>query len=312
MGLLPTVVGVDGSSASLDAVRWAVLDAELHNSGLIVVSSVPWPSGLTGIRILPEPATAQWRGETRRILDEALTAAERAMTGARTIGVDACLSDRPAVSTLLELSATSRMIVIGTSGLGGTDRRTLGSISYALSTHAHCPVTVVRAWPDDDRVQAADAVVVGVDGTMASDAAVALAFEEAAVRRAPLTAVHAWSDADLSIGIPVHGLEWPLNKAPTEDALTRILDEYSHQYPSVSVRRVVVRDRPVHALLDHAQGAQLLVVGSHGRGGFSGMMLGSASRSVLGRANCPVVIVPSSGRFIAREDSQVASAPSSR
>ncbi|WP_186629918.1 universal stress protein [Rhodococcus sp. BP22] len=304
MGLLPTVVGVDGSSASLDAVRWAVLDAELHNSDLTVVSSVPLPGGLTGIRILPEPATAQLRGETRRILDEALTAAERATTGARTIGIDACLSDRPAVSTLLELSATSRMIVIGTSGLGGTDRRTLGSISFALSTHAHCPVTIVRAWPDDDRVQAADAVVVGVDGTMASDAAVALAFEEAAVRRAPLTAVHAWSDADLSIGIPVRGLEWPMNKPPTEDALTRILDKYSRQYPSVSVRRVVVRDRPVHALLDHAQGAQLLVVGSHGRGGFSGMMLGSTSRSVLGRAFCPVAIVPSTGRSVARAETR--------
>ncbi len=306
---LPTVVGVDGSSASLNAVRWAALDAELHNSGLVIVSSVPLPRALTGFRTLPEPATEQFRRDTKRILDEAFTVAGRA---ARPISIETHLSDRPAVSTLLEHSTTSRMVVIGSNGLGGTDRRSLGSISFALSTHAHCPVTVVRAWPDDHRVQAANTIVVGVDGTMASDAAVALAFEEAAGRKAPLTAVHAWSDADLSIGIPVHGLEWPLNKPPTEDALTRILDEYSHQYPSVSVRRVVVRDRPVHALLDHAQGAQLLVVGSHGRGGFSGMMLGSASRSVLGRAICPVVIVPSSGRFIAREDSQVASTPSNR
>lgn len=306
---LPTVVGVDGSSASLDAVRWAALDAELHNSGLVIVSSVPVPRALTGFRTLPEPATEQFRRDTKRILDEALTVAGRA---ARPISIETHLSDRPAVSTLLEYSTTSRMVVIGSNGLGGTDRRSLGSISFALSTHAHCPVTVVRAWPTDHRLQAANTIVVGVDGTKASEAAVALAFEEAAERKAPLTAVHAWSDADLSIGIPVRGLEWPMNKPSTEDVLTRILDEYSQRHPSVTVRRAVVKDRPVHALLDHAQGAQLLVVGSHGRGGFSGMMLGSASRSVLGRASCPVVIVPSAGRFSAPVDSYVASDHSHR
>lgn len=306
---LSTVVGVDGSSASLDAVRWAVLDAELHSSGLVIVSSVPLPRALTGFGRLPEPATKQFRRDTKRILDEALTVAGRA---GRPIGIETHLSDRPAVITLLEYSTTSRMVVIGSNGLGGTDRRSLGSISFALSTHAHCPVTVVRAWPDDHRVQAANTIVVGVDGTKASEDAVALAFDEAAQRKAPLTAVHAWSDADLSIGIPVRGLEWPMNKPSTEDALTRILDEYSQRDPLVTLRRVVVKDRPVHALLDHAQGAQLVVVGTHGRGGFNGMTLGSASRSVLGRASCPVMIVPSAGRFFALADPAISKAAPSR
>ncbi|MDJ0394821.1 universal stress protein [Rhodococcus sp. G-MC3] len=298
MGSLPTVVGVDGSSASLDAVRWAVLDAGLHNSDLTIVSSLPLPAALTGFEVLSEPTITQLRVETERILDEAN--AEAVAIAAQPIAVEVCLSERPAAITLLELARTSRMVVIGTNGLGGTDRRSLGSISFALSTHAHCPVTVVREWTDRRRIPASNPIVVGIDGTKASAAALDSAFEEADMRGAPLTAIHAWSDADLSIGIPVHGLEWPVNRPATEDALTQILNEYSLHYPSVSVRRVVVKDRPLHALLDHAQGAQLLVVGSHGRGGFSGMMLGSTGRSVLGRANCPVMIVPSSARFAPR------------
>ncbi|MGF0311958.1 universal stress protein [Rhodococcus sp. IEGM1428] len=296
MGSFPTVVGVDGSAAALDAVRWAVLDARLHLSDVLLVSAISLPKALTGVGILPEPVVQQSRSEIRSILDEAVELATREST---TVSVDTVSSENPAVATLLDLSATARMVVIATRGIGGAEQRSLGSIGFAVTTHARCAVTVVRGWSGDG-VDATHPVVVGVDGTKASAAAVALAFDEASARSAPLTAVHSWSDADLSVGFPIRGLEWPENRPAADGQLARMLEPHTRRYPTVQVRTVVVKDRPVHALLDHAQGAQLVVVGSHGRGGYAEMMLGSTSRSLLARAHCPVTVVPSPGRRLAR------------
>ncbi|WP_162248366.1 universal stress protein [Rhodococcus sp. Leaf278] len=297
MGSLPTVVGVDGSAAALDAVRWAVLDARLHLSDLLVVSAMSLPEVLTGLGVLPDAVVHQARSETDRILDEARATASRGTTA---VTIDTVSSEQSPVSTLLELSATARMVVIATRGLGGTEQRSLGSIGFAVTTHARCPVTVVRGWSGDSSVDhVIHPVVVGVDGTKASAAAVTSAFEEADVRSASLTAVHAWSDADLSIGFPIRGLEWPDNRRAAADHLARLLEPHTQRHPTVSVRPVVVKDKPVQALLDHAQGAQLVMIGSHGRGGYAEMMLGSTSRSVLTRAHCPVTVVPSPGRIAA-------------
>ncbi|OZC81191.1 hypothetical protein CH274_10090 [Rhodococcus sp. 06-418-5] len=293
MGRSHTVVGVDGSAASLDAVRWAVLDAELHGFDLTIVSAVP--TVLTGLDALPERTSAHLRFETNRILDEAMSIARPTGSAVSTIAVDVVLSDRPAAAALLEMSETSRMVVIGTRGLGAAQRTSLGSVSVALSTHAHCPVTVVHAWPMSGYT-GFEAVVVGVDGTSAAMAAVERAFEEAEVRSAPLTALHAWADSDLSIGMSVPGLDWADHRPEADGVLARAVDDCARRHPTVALRQVAVRDRPVHALLDHAQSAQLVVLGSHGRGGFAGMMLGSTSRSVMARASCPVTVVPSAAR----------------
>lgn len=296
MGPLPTIVGVDGSAAALDAVRWAALDARLHLSDLLVVSAMSLPKVLTGLGVLPDTVVHQARSETDRILNEARETATR---GTATVTVDTVSSEASAVSTLLELSETARMVVIATRGLSGTEQRSLGSIGFAVTTHARCPVTVVRGWTDGGLDHAIQPVVVGVDGTKASAAAMTSAFEEADVRSAPLTAVHSWSDTDLSIGFPIRGMEWPDNRRAAADHLARLLEPHTRLHPTVSVRSVVVKDKPVQALLDHAQGAQLVVIGSHGRGGYAEMMLGSTSRSVLTRAHCPVTVVPSPGRLAA-------------
>ncbi|WP_128646894.1 universal stress protein, partial [Rhodococcus sp. BS-15] len=243
----------------------------------------------------PEPIVAQSKSEIRTILDEALAVTARASATSGEITIDTVSSENSAVATLLELSTTARMVVLATRGLGGAEQRSLGSIVFAVTTHARCPVTVVRGWSGDD-VDTTHPVVVGVDGTRASAAATALAFEEAFVRSAPLTAVHSWSDTDLSVGLPIRGLEWPANRPAAADQLARMLEPHTRRYPTVSVRTAVVKDRPVQALLDHAQGAQLLVIGSHGRGGFPGMMLGSTSRTVIARASCSVTVVPDAAR----------------
>ncbi|QII07979.1 universal stress protein [Rhodococcoides fascians A25f] len=300
MGSHPTVVGVDGSAAALDAVRWAVAYARFHSSDLLLVSAISLPRALTGVGILPDSVVEQSRSEIREILDEAAALAVRDSATHGAITVDTVSAEDSAATTLLELSKNSRMIVVATRGLGGTEQRSLGSIGFALTTHARCPVTVVRGWSAGNVDHATLPVVVGVDGTEASAAALALAFEEADVRSVPLTAVHSWSDADLSVGYPIRGLDWPANRPAAAGQLARILEPNTHRHPSVSVHTVVAKDRPVHAVLDHAQGAQLVVMGSHGRGGYGEMMLGSTSRSVLAHARCPVAVVPSPARRLSR------------
>ena len=136
-------------------------------------------------------------------------------------------------------------------------------------------------------------VVVGVDGSPASETAIALAFDAAASRGCDLVAVHAWTDTVIPYGPGIgyaQALNWP---ALTEQAGTVLADSlagWHEKYPAVTVRRVAARDRPASALLDAARDAQLLVVGSRGRGGFTGLTLGSVSQALIHHAPCPVLI----------------------
>lgn len=130
-------------------------------------------------------------------------------------------------------------------------------------------------------------VVVGIDGSPASEAATALAFEEASRRGVELIALHAWSD-NLIIELP--GNEWESAHPKAAEALAERLAGWQERYPDVSVRRVVVPDRPARRLIKHSQDAQLVVVGSRGRGGFTGMLLGSVSAAVAEAAHSPVIV----------------------
>ena len=133
-------------------------------------------------------------------------------------------------------------------------------------------------------------VVVGVDGSPVSERALAFAFDEAALRGAPLVAVHTWLDL---VADPVVGLltDWAAVEAEEQVVLGERLAGWARKHPDVPVRRVVRRDGPTHALLTEAEGAQLVVVGSRGRGGFAGLLLGSVSHAVLHRSPCPVAVV---------------------
>lgn len=110
-------------------------------------------------------------------------------------------------------------------------------------------------------------------------------------RGAPLVAVHAWSDLP---GTTVWELttDWRAVQAQESAALDRWLADGQARWPDVRVERVVVRDNPVHVLLDHARAAQLVVIGSRGRGGFRGLLPGSTSQALIHHATCPVAVVP--------------------
>ena len=130
-------------------------------------------------------------------------------------------------------------------------------------------------------------VVVGIDGSPASESATAIAFDEASRRGVELVAVHAWSDYAVS---ELPGIEWSDLQKQAEETLAERLAGWQERYPDVTVRRVVVLDRPAHQLLEQSESAQLTVVGSHGRGGFAGMLLGSVSSAVAESARMPVIV----------------------
>ena len=130
-------------------------------------------------------------------------------------------------------------------------------------------------------------VVVGIDGSPASESATAIAFEEASRRGVELVAVHAWSDFAVA---ELPGVEWSDVQTQAEEALAERLAGWQERYPDVRVRRVVVLDRPARQLLERSESAQLTVVGSHGRGGFAGMLLGSVSAAVAESARMPVIV----------------------
>ena len=196
-----------------------------------------------------------------------------------------------AAPVLRKLSEQACLIVVGSRGLGGFTGLIAGSVAVALAAHAHCPVVVVRGKePDPDAP-----IVVGVDGSEASEAAVALAFDEAAVRRCGLVAVHSWSDIAFPY-IPEPGWPVPIDWGPViareNELLSERLAGWQEKYPDVAVEQIVAQDRPARALLDAARDrdARLIVVGSRGRGGFTGLALGSVSQAMIHHATCPVLI----------------------
>lgn len=278
----PVVVGVDGSQSALEAVRWAADEATRRRAPLRIVHAygvpVGYPPGFVDWHALSQALEARGRSW----LDEARQAATAPSTEVVEVKAEP-------VSALLRESAHAAMVVLGTRGLGGFSGLLVGSTGVELAAHAHCPVVVVRG-PEVGE----GAVVVGVDGTPTSEAAVAFAFAAASARGASLVAVHAWTDLVLETAFA--GGAAALDFAPLEQQAEAVLGErlagWQEKYPNVPISRHVSRERAAKALLRHAEHAQLVVVGSRGRGGFRGLLLGSTSQHVLHHAPCPVAVVP--------------------
>ncbi|QKV80518.1 universal stress protein [Amycolatopsis sp. Hca4] len=282
-------VGVDGSAGSAAAVRWAAeLASRRHLQLKIVhglqVAGLYYGGGMTGIGAATLFEAVQKDGE-RAIADARALAAS--IDEDLVIGTD--LPNDPPVPMLIEESRHARMLVVGRTGTGGFADMLIGGTAAAVASHAHCPVAVIRG----SHEPAAGAVVVGIDGSPNSEQAIAVAFEEASLRNVPLVAVHAWNDTTYE---DTRGtariLTQPESLEEGEDRLlTERLAGWPEKYPDVEIRRVLVRDRPRHALLRISEEAQLVVVGSRGRGGFTGMLLGSTSQALVQHAECPVLVV---------------------
>jgi nucleotide-binding universal stress UspA family protein len=284
------VVGVDGSPASDEAIRWAAREAMMRRTNLILLHVLPpdFPVWGLGYALAPPPPDyAEMRQEEgQRVLDAARHVAEKVAAPGEQVRVHTELVDATPVPTLVAASKDAQMIVVGCRGLGALARGLFGSVSTGLVHHAHCPVAVIHD-PTDAPMKTSGPVVVGIDGSPASELATAIAFDEALWRGAELVAIHAWLD---STGYGVPRAVWHDYRSTAEEELAERLAGFNERYPDVVVHRRVVLDQPAHNLLDAAESAQLVVVGSHGRGGFAGMLLGSVSSSVVHATHTPVIV----------------------
>jgi nucleotide-binding universal stress UspA family protein len=281
----PIVVGVDGSESALTAVRWAAGEASRHRLPLKLVHAfLPPARGYPEIVLTGHEVRAAFEQQGLQWVDQAATAAREVAPG---VEVETAVAiDRPAAA-LIAASHDARLVVLGSQGLGGFSGLMVGSVAVAVTAHGKSPVVVVR-----DEIRRDGPVVVGVDGSPTSEEAVAFAFAEASLLGAPLTALIAWTD--FLVDSAFHS-RFTVDWSQVEEEQLRLLAErlagWQEKYPDVHVDRVVVHDRPVRALLTAAADARLLVVGSHGMGGFTGMLLGSTSQALVYHAPCPLAVV---------------------
>lgn len=280
----PIVIGLDPAEPCSASLDWALNEARLRARPVVFQFA-------RGVAL---PAQSEMALET--IMPESLaqTIIERATAYAQnsqpSVHVQSRVSSGSAASVLVDASNDAEVVVVGRQGYGRIAGAVLGSTSAQVAAHAHSPVVVV-----DTSVapRAGDRVVVGVDGSPANRAAIQYGFEAAHLRGVALVAVYAWR-----LNVPEQvTLPW-ISKdahrqlvAEQERVLHEALAGWAQTLPDVPVRYVVSRQLPVDRLMAEARSAGLLVVGSRGRGGFTGLLLGSVSQGVLHRPRqCPIAI----------------------
>ncbi|MFF9808005.1 universal stress protein [Streptomyces coeruleorubidus] len=284
----PVIVGVDGSASSIDAVEAAAREAHLRGAGLRIVHAFGRGPGHLG--------APSWHPADRGLEPMVRGALARAEERAHAIAPDIEITRSVVAGEALEVleieSRSASLAVVGSRGLSGFSGLLLGSTAVHLAAHGRCPLMVVRGRPDP-----AGPVVLAVDGSEAGAAAVEFAFAEAALRKVPLLAVHVWNTWSERA---YEGPGDPLNAVVADadrliQAEQHLLDEtvasWRKAHPQVVVERRLVRSRIRPALIDASRGAQLVVAGARGRGGFTGLLLGSVSQALLHHAHCPVTVV---------------------
>jgi len=284
----PVVVGVDGSGSAYRAVEWAAAEAARRGAELRLVRAFSWTTSERPIR--DGGRVAQYRDQLLKIARGQVARAARIAADVRP---EVETTTQVAVGAPIEVLGSearrAQLLVLGDRGLGGLAGLLLGSVAVGLAAHAACPVVIVRG----DRAGTGNEespVVVGIDDSPISEAALAFAFEAAAARGVGLVVVHAWSPTAIDDALaPV--MDWDAATAEEDALLAERLTGWEQKHPEVAVRRTVVRDGAVRALVAASREAQLVVVGSRGRGNATGLLLGSVSHGVLHASHCPVAIV---------------------
>jgi nucleotide-binding universal stress UspA family protein len=285
------LVGVDGSETSAVAAQWAAREARRLGWRLHVVCSYTLPSypvasldgGYAALDDAPIRAGAQ------AVLDTAV----RRVSG-EDLEVTSSLETGDAAGVLVELSRDAGLAVVGTRGRGGFADRLLGTVSSALPAHAHCPTVVVPVREGRDVLGPIESIAVGVDGSESSSVALERAIQEAELWDAELTAVAA---APMVVGSGMMAvLPAPLDRdavlAEVAAGLNVTVDGVVGDR-EVTVKRAALEGTGADVLTELSASIDLLVVGTRGRGGFAGLLLGSTSQTLLHHALCPIMVVPS-------------------
>lgn len=294
------LVGVDGSAPSLHALDWAAAYALRVGWPLHIVCTYSLPSFTAasldgGYAALDDSAIQEG---ARAVLEEARARAEGA--GVRTT---ATVTTGDAAGVLVEMSREHALVVVGTRGRGGFTERLLGTVSSALPAHAHCPTVVVpyRVGGKDDEGGAQELppvrdlrrIVVGVDGSPSAEIALRHAIRQARAWDAELVAV-----AGVPVGAGAGLLAWLPASIDHEQVLADvtegfnvIIDRHEAEHPGLTIKRIVLDGTGAELLTEFSTASDLIVVGSRGRGGFRGLLLGSTSQAVLHHSACPVMVV---------------------
>ncbi|QOC92862.1 universal stress protein [Micromonospora craniellae] len=282
------VVGYDGSPDAAAALDWALEQARRDGRPIRLAYVFEWltVAGWVGPGVTP----GMWPDEQARQQVEELVnkAAADAAAANPELTVRGEVRDGPPALVLEESSAEAGLLVLGGRGHGGFTGLLAGSTAVSVTAHAHCPVVVVRR----DTAEAARAghITAGVDGSEPSLVALGFAVEQAALRRVPLQVVRAWQP----------GREhWNLTGEQARDAalaegraeLDEALRRWQERFPDVEISVQTATAAPAALLIDSSRQAQLVVVGTRGRGGLRGMLLGSVSQQLIQHAHCPVAVV---------------------
>ena len=286
---MPTVlVGVDGSDDALRAVRWAAAEADRRQLPLRLVLAFTWVAEPDfEMRTGDEPYRNMLLEQARARLAQAASTAAGQRPG---LAVQQQLIIGYPAEVLAAEARRARLLVLGDRGLSRIEGVLVGSAAAAMAAHAACPIVVVRGAEMDQDASRTRPVVVGIDNSSSSEAAIGFAFEAAAAREAPLLAMHAYADrvADPLIG---NLIDWDLMADEETRRLNARLERWVEKFPDVPVRPVPAHGRAVHQLITLSETAQLVVVGSRGHGQLTGLVLGSVSNALMHKAACPVAIV---------------------
>lgn len=300
------VVGVDGSDHGQCALVWAAREAERRRRPLHIVTAYSVPifaaSGLDGGYATVDDSVIREGAEA--ILRQALE-----KVAAYDVDVTSSVENGDAAGVLLEISETAELLVVGTRGRGGFVGRLLGSVSSALPAHAKCPTVTVPLFcsdrlgesTEDRRVKAEQAksghrpvenvVVVGVDGSEQARVAVLEAADQAERLGASLRVVCAVPQYSGSLAwVPA-----PMDRKALFDDIRVTLEAgmawlRSH-YPRLQAEYELKDGSPVDVLVEESRHVELVVVGTRGHGGFTGMLLGSVSHQTIHHAHCPVLVI---------------------
>lgn len=280
------VVGIDGSSAALAAARWAGAVAARQHAPLVLVSVVPAADvRLTAAAIAESDLLPALRAAAKRRVAEVVAAVRHDQPELR---ITESVVDGTPARELIAASGSARLVVVGASADDRFATLLLGSTALLVANKAACPVVVWRGHRDrplpDQRP-----VLVGVDGSPDSEAAVGQAFEVASLLGAGVIALHSWNDPDLLRWNPPADA-WEILAQQEQELLSERLAGWCEKYPDVVVTQVLQKGPTAQALLEHAADAQLIVTGSHGHNRLTGLLLGSTSQNLLHHAPCPALI----------------------
>ncbi|WP_105032459.1 universal stress protein [Arthrobacter ruber] len=300
------VVGVDGSDQSTCALLWAAREAERRTSPLYVVTAYTVPvfaasSMDAGYATVDDDVI---RESAQAVLNDSLTHLEGIA-----VDVHPRIETGDAAGVLLDLSEEAELMVVGSRGRGGFVGRLLGSVSSALPAHAKCPTAVIPVCtgarlghPELDRKPRRDkdrpapevqpVVVVGVDGSEQARMASLAAAEEARSRGLALRVICSVAPFNGSLAWVPAPVDREALHADLAVQLAAGRDWLKSHFPDVDIRVDLVDGPPAEVLIEASASSELLVVGTRGRGGFTGMLMGSTSQGVLHHARGPVLIVP--------------------